>query len=105
MSMAGSAASRRFENVLRRRRKAGEHVMTRLSSPGLIAALPPGGNARVVQEPEPLRFDVEGYLDVGRYWASTERRPEVARRSTSSKTRYRPRPDHSTSWCRPGEPG
>src|SRR3954470_24500101 len=40
--------------------------MTRLLvSPGLIAALPPGGNARVVQEPEPLRFDVEGYLDVG----------------------------------------
>ena len=45
--------------------------MTRLLvSPGLIAALPPGGNARVVQEPEPLRFDVEGYLDVGRYWGS-----------------------------------
>jgi hypothetical protein len=45
--------------------------MTRLlASPGLIAALPPGGHARVVAEPEPLGFDAEGYLDIGRYWGS-----------------------------------
>lgn len=45
--------------------------MTRLLvSPGLIATLPPGGNARLVQEPEPLRFDMEGYLDVDHYWAT-----------------------------------
>src|SRR5262249_54820210 len=45
--------------------------MTRLLvSPGWIAALPQGANARVVQEPEPLVFDQEGYLDVDRYWAT-----------------------------------
>jgi hypothetical protein len=45
--------------------------MTRLLvSPGVIADLPAGGNAAVVQPPEPLSFDAEGNLDLGRYWAA-----------------------------------
>ena len=45
--------------------------MTRLlGSPGLIAALPPNGSAQVVHEPEPLRFDEEGSLDISHYWGS-----------------------------------
>jgi hypothetical protein len=45
--------------------------MTRLLvSPAVIADIPPTVNTRVVAEPEPLRFDADGYLDLARYWGA-----------------------------------
>jgi hypothetical protein len=46
--------------------------MTRLLvSPAVIADIPPTVNARVVAEPEPVRFDADGYLDLARYWGAS----------------------------------
>ena len=45
--------------------------MTRLLvTPAVIADIPRTVNARVVAEPEPLRFDAEGYLELDRYWGA-----------------------------------
>ena len=47
--------------------------MTRLlATPAVIAEMPPTSKVRVLAEPEPLRFDAVGYLELGRYWNSYE---------------------------------
>ena len=44
--------------------------MTRiLLTPAALEDVPSGVDARVVAEPESLRFDAEGWLDIDRYWA------------------------------------